>query len=92
MASYTVTWNNTNERFEGDDGETIEHNGTTWVLNVPDESISNCTASIDSEPVGSHIDPASSDITWSCGASITASGGVAGDPHIKPIFGKPYTI
>ena len=92
MASYTVTWNNTNERFEGDNGETIEHNGTTWVLNVPDESISNCTASIDSQPVGSHIDPASSDITWTCGASITTSGGASGDPHLSPLVGKPYTI
>ena len=92
MASYTVTWDSEYSRFEGNNGETVEHNGTTWVLNVPDESISNCTASIGGQAVGSPVDPASSDITWSCDATITISAGGAGDPHIKPILGKPYTI
>ena len=92
MASYTVTWNDTNERFEGNNGITVEHNGSTWVLTVPDESISNCTASLDGGDVGLENNLTSTDISWSCGATVTASAGGAGDPHIRPIFGKPYTI
>lgn len=92
MATYTVTWNDANERFEGSGGETVEHNGSTWVLNVPNESITGCTASLGADDVGLENNLTSTDISWSCGATITASAGGAGDPHIKPILGKPYTI
>lgn len=91
MATYTVTWNDANERFENGD-TTLSFNGSTWELTVPDESISNCTASIDGDDVGLEVNLTSTDISWSCGATVTASAGGAGDPHIKPILGKPYTI
>ena len=43
--------------------------------------------------VTSSLDPISTDLNWSCGdITLTSSAGGAGDPHIKPILGKPYTI
>jgi len=94
MAAITVTWDEVDGRWEGNNGETVHHNGTTWEANLPNESpaITNCTASIDGGSVGEYIDPLSTDIIWSCGITITAGAGGAGDPHIKPIIGKPYTI
>lgn len=92
MANITVTWNNTNQRFEGANNATVQHNGTTWVLNWPDQSISNCTATLDGSNMLTSQSPTQADVTWSCGVTVTASAGGAGDPHINPIFGSPYTI
>lgn len=90
--NFNLTWSSSNNRFEGSNSETLHHNGTTWVFNSDKDGIYHCTASYLGSPVGAHVDPGSSSIDWSCSASITASAGGAGDPHIKPILGKPYTI
>jgi len=90
--NFNLTWNSSNGRFEGNNNETLHHNGTTWVFNASSNGINHCTASYEGNDVGPHVDPGDSDIDWSCSATISTSAGGAGDPHIKPILGKPYTI
>ena len=57
MAAITVTWDEVDDRWEGNNGETVHHNGTTWEANLPSESppISGCIASIDGGSVGEYI-------------------------------------
>ena len=42
--------------------------------------------------VNSSMDPTNLDLDWSCDITVSATASAAGDPHIKPIYGKPYTI
>jgi len=87
----TTTWSSSNARFESADASvTLEHNGSTW--RITDNS-SIYDASYNSTDVGDYVDPASSDLTWESGGSVSlVSAGASGDPHINPILGKPYII
>lgn len=89
--SITTTWDSTNKQFSSSGGSTtLSHNGTTWAIN---NNGTTSTASLNSSNVGSHVDPASSDIVWQNDSSATIpSAGAQGDPHINPILGSPYTI
>ena len=89
--STSVTWDSTNKRFSSSGGSTtLSHNGTTWVIN---DNGTTSNASLNSSNIGSHVDPASSDLNWQNGFSVsTPSVGAQGDPHINPILGKRYTI
>ena len=89
--SITTTWDSANQQFSSSGGSTtLSHNGTTWVINNNGTS---STSTLNSSNVGSHVDPASSDIVWQNESSVTIpSAGAQGDPHINPILGDPYTI
>lgn len=86
-----VNWVSSNNRFESADGNVLLfHNASTWVIN---DNGTQSTASYDSSDVESYVDPSSVDLVWQNSASVeTPSTYAEGDPHIKPIFGKPYTI
>lgn len=87
----TTTWSSSNTQFESADSSvTLKHNGSTW--RITDNS-NTYDASYNSADVGDYIDPASSDLTWQSGGSVSlVSAGASGDPHINPILGKPYII
>lgn len=97
-----VIWNSVTTAFESEDGtKTLSHNGDTWEISgeVSALSGSSSTASYDGNDVGDHVDPASEDLVWSGGETVgteeviaPSPPSAAGDPHIRPMFGKPYTI
>lgn len=89
--SITTTWDSANKKFSSSGGSTtLSHNGTTWVINNNGNSSS---ASLSSSNVGSHVDPASSDIVWQNNSSVTTpSAGGSGDPMIETFDGKNYRL
>ena len=86
-----VSWVSENHRFESSDGNvTLFVNSTSWII---DDNGTQSIATYNGSNIKHHVDPASSDLTWSNGGSVTIpSAGILGDPHINPILGKPYTI
>jgi len=92
----TITWHQTNNRWQGSSHFlllTIVSGGKRWQiqelsgqLNGPIVAVGNIftNGEANNSPVNS---------TYTNGWSVTEpSAGAQGDPHIKPLFGKDYTI
>ena len=95
VLSDTLTWHAGNARWEGSSLYMHEHylNPNTRAWRIKNESTN---AVLSETPTFAYSQIASNSptsLTWSNSWVVSeASAGAQGDPHIKPLFGKDYTI